>query len=96
MFPDTASFSWMDGWIILEELPVFAPHGYVSGEVAFQVRATIPNLSSSLDTSLSTPNWTMQADASFLPAALPNPGPGHANAATHGGTPWPTLVFEVN
>lgn len=95
LFPNNASFSWLDGWIILEELPVSRLHGFAAGEFSRLVHNAIPNLESGNESSYSTPNWTMQPDACLQPDTLPDPGPGHANAATPGGGAWPTLVFEV-
>jgi hypothetical protein len=75
---------------------MFAPHGFLTTDVIAQIMANVPAIEGGLDMSLRTANWVMQADASFLPTALPNPGPGNVNAATPGGIAWPTLVFEVN
>jgi len=95
MYPDTTSFSWYNGWIILEELPLKGPHGYATNNFTIQAGA-IPGIEGAGDMSLSTPLWTMQPDTSFIPVGTPNPGPGHVNAATLGGLPWPTLIFEVH
>jgi len=86
---------WENGSIFITELPT-DKHERVSDEFRALLRAATPGLYGNGSATYGPPNgWLAEADASFVPRGVPNPGRGQPNAANSRGNAWPTLVLEV-